>query len=326
MRKTLLGMFHELKESGSSSDYPYLLANTMHKALLNKFRGVISPWQQYTLKGDMADFKTHDRIILGEAPDLLPVQEDGEYIDSKIGESRYQIALETVGRKWTVTRKAIINDDLRGLLQFPERYGRSAARTIAKAVTAVLESNAAAYDGTALFAARGSWNNDGHVRISANLAGISALDTAISTIKTSKDPHSGEIMGIGQTLYLIVSPTLEMTANWLRTSTQVRGGSTGTLVDNPVAGKFQVLVEPFLTTYPGRSYLCVAPEEAHFAEVGFLNGKVEPDLLARAATSIRVNGGGEDPYGFDIDDMEFKVRHDWKVAAGFYQGVYKLGD
>lgn len=326
MRKTLLGMFHELKESGSSSDYPFLLANTMHKALINAFRGVASPWAQYTLKGDLTDFKTHDRVILGEAPDLLPVAEDGEYVDSKIGESRYQIALDTVGRKWTVTRKTIINDDLRGLLQFPERYGRASARTIAKAVAGILETNALAYDGAALFSARGGWTNDGHTRITANLTGIQTLDTAISTLKTSKDPHSGEIMGIGASLYLIVDPTLEMTANWLRTATQVRGGSTSTLVDNPVAGKFQVLVEPFLTRFPGRAYLCVAPSEAHFAEVGFLNGKVEPDILARAATSLRVNGGGEDPYGFDIDDMEFKIRHDWAVKPAFYQGVYKLGD
>lgn len=336
IRQTLLQQFHEfrahersIREGATTSDYPFLLANVMHKALLKKFRGVVSPWQQYVLKGNLSDFKTHDRVILGEAPDLVPVSESGEYVDSKFGESRYQIALETLGRKWNVTRKAIINDDLGGLLAFPEMYGRASARTMAKACAGILETNPLAYDGNALFSSRTingvAWNNDGHVSLTADLTGINTLDTARKTIRISQDPHSGEIMGIGSKLYLIVSPAKSMVANWLRTATQVRGGSSSTLVENPMAGQFEVLEDPFLTRFPNRAYLCVAPDELHFAEMGLLNGKVEPDILARAAQTVRV-GGGDDPYGFDIDDMEFKIRHDFKVQPAFYQGVYKIGD
>jgi hypothetical protein len=324
MRKTLLQAYQDLKESGSTSDFPYLLANLQHKALLRVFKGVNSPWRSYVKIGDLADFKTHDRVILGESPDLLEVAEGGSYQDHAIGESRYQIRAKTYGRTWSVTRQAVINDDLQGLTDVAGRFGRATARTMVKQIVAVLEANAAAYDGTALFAARGSWTNDGHTAITANVTGIQTLDTAMRTLKTATDPHTGEKLGIGSKFWLIVPPALEVTAKWLKTATEVRGGSTSTLTSNPMQGAFDVLVEPFLS-FSGRSYLCVDPSELHFAEVGFLNGKEDPDVLVKNATASRV-AGGEDPWGYDFDELEYKVRHDWAVAAGFYQAVYKLGD
>ena len=135
MHKPLLQEYRDLKESGSASDWPNLLANVMYKTLLKAFGGVASPWKQYTIQGNLADFKSADRDLVTGAPDLLEIEDDGKYQDSKISDYKYQIQLKTFGRTFTVGRKAIINDDLNVLRQQPTRFGIAAARTLAHAIS-----------------------------------------------------------------------------------------------------------------------------------------------------------------------------------------------
>jgi len=63
------------------------------------------------------------------------------------------------------------------------------------------------------------------------------------------------------------------------------------------------------------------PMDAHAIEVDFLNGKDTPDLLVKAADAMMV-AGGEDPYGYEFDDISYKVRWDYDVQVAYYQAVY----
>ena len=320
MRKSLLNMYHDLKESASTSDFPLLLGNVQHKALINAFRGVVSPWRQYVKTSDLADFKTADRIVLGESADLLEVPEGGGYTDHAIGEKRYQIQAYTYGREWSISRQAVINDDLQGLSDISARMGRGSARTLVKKIVAQLEANALAYDGSAIFRAA----NSGFTTLTADTTGIGVLNTAMVAIKNSTDPHSGEKLGIGNRFILLVPPALAMVAKWLQQATTVVG-STSSLGTNPLANTFDVVVEPFLNLTT-RWYLMVDPAELHWCEVGFVNGQQEPDVLMKAASSVSVTGGGSDPYGYEFDDIRYKVRYDFGVKAAFYQAIYKGGN
>lgn len=325
MRQSLLGAYNELKESASTSDFPLLLGNVQHKALLNGFRAVASAWREYVKIGDLSDFKAHDRIILGESPDLLEIPEGMGYTDSSFKERRYQIQAKTYGREWSVTRQAVINDDLGGLTDVGGRFGRATARTLVKQIVAVLESNGSAYDGNPLFTA--GHGNMSSTALTADANGIAALDAGFTAIRNSTEPDSGEKMGIGTSFKLLVPPALEMKARWLKAATGVFNGAASGLTLNPLnlpQFNFDVVVEPFLT-FAGRWYLLVAPSELHWLEVGFLNGKEDPDVLVKRAEAMRVAGGGEDPYGYEFDDIRYKVRHDWALSAAYYQGIYKGG-
>lgn len=318
MRKTLLQRYSDLRESGSSTDFPNLLANVMYKILIDKFQGVNSAWKQWTWQTDLNDFKTANRVLVGEAPDLLDVVEDGQYTDSKLDDYNYQIALKTFGRTFTVGRQTIINDDLQALKRQPERFGRSAARTLAKRCVSAIEGSGNTYDGSELFSlAHG--NDQIRTALANTVAGANAVQAAMTVITKATEPSTGEKMGL-KPRYLMVCADLEFIGQQLLRSAQMWPVSTaGGGTTNPV-GQLELIVEPFLTSTTGW-YVMADPQDAPAVEVGFLNGKQTPDLLMKKADAISVAGGGEDPYGYEFDEIFYKVRFDFAVARAMYQGI-----
>ena len=320
MRKTLLGMYHELKEAGSTSDFPLLLANTMHKKLSAKFKGVNSPWRQYTMSGDLNDFRAADRVIMDEAPDLLLVEEEGPYVGSELGENRYQIQLETRGRTFCIGRRAIINDDLNVLRKQPERFGRSAGRTLAKGIVNQIEGDGNTYDGKSMFHADHS--NSGNTVLANSAAGIAAVSAAMTAIEKSTD-ETGEKMGL-TARFLLVPPDLEDVAlRIVQGQSFIPVTTAGGTQEVGQATRLTVLVDPFFASSNTTQWYVVAdPADAPVVEVGFLNGKETPDLLVKKADTVNV-AGGDDEWGYEFDDIFYKVRHDWGLARGYYQGIYR---
>jgi len=319
MRKTLLQAYHELKEAHATTDFPKLLANTMNKALLSKFKGVSSPWREYTFKSNLSDFKKASRVVMSEVADLKLRVEGGPYEGAEQEENGYDIQLKTYGRTFDVTRETIINDDLQAMLQTPERFGRSAARTIAKKIVDQLEGDYLAYDGTRLFVHA---RNLSDVALTNDATGIAALSAAMTGIEKATDPDSGEKMGFSPK-YLLVPPDLEDVArritdgaNFIPVSTSGGTNSIGKVT------RLQVLVEPFLTSTTGW-YVMADPNDAPVIEVGFLDGKETPDLLIKKADTVSVAGGGEDRWDYEFDDMHFKTRYDFALALAYYQGIYR---
>ena len=320
MRKTLLQAYHELKEAHATTDFPKLLANTMNKALLAKFKGVNSPWRQYTFKSSLSDFKKASRVVMSELADLSLKVEGGPNKGVAQKENGYDIQLDTRSATLGVTRQTIINDDLNAMLQTPQRFGRSAARTLAKRVVDRIEGDYLAYDGSRLFLM--AHGNAGDTALTNDATGIAALSAGMTAIEDSTDPDSGEKMGFSAK-FLIVSPTLEDTArritdgsNFIPVTTA--GGTTNV----GKVTRLEVLVEPFLTSTTSW-YIMADPNDAPVIEIAFLDGKEEPDLLIKKADTISVAGGGEDRWGYEFDDMEFKARMDFGLALAYYQAIYR---
>ena len=96
---------------------------------------------QTTIQGDLADFKTADRLFVDEMPDLEEVTEQGTYKNVTFGENRYQIQLKTYGLKFAIGRNTIINDDVNALTRVPAMFGRSSGRSIAKKVIGQIEGD-----------------------------------------------------------------------------------------------------------------------------------------------------------------------------------------
>ena len=323
---SLIGQYLLLKEGGAVSDFPNLMANVQHKLLIDAFRGWPSPVEKYTLKGDLSDFKTHDRDTLSEAEDLLEITSEAPYQTTAFGDKKYQIVLKTFGRTFQLLRKTIINDDLNAFRTIPEKLGRSAKRKLAKTVVEILNTNANAYDGNPLFGTRNSIANHSSTALTADTTGITAMQTGIAAIKRSKDPTTGEIFG-AVPKYLLVSPTLESVGRWLLSNTEVRGGSSSALTRNQLLDhNLELLVEPMLeNVFTERWYLLAEPTQVPTIEVGYYDGMTEPELFMKESDAVRVAGGGRDMFGYEYDDLNYKVRHDWGVACALYQGAFKGG-
>ena len=323
MRKRLLDIYADLKESASTSDFPYLLGNTLHKELITAFKGFPSSWPMFCKKGNLSDFKTHDRVILSEAPDPSEVEENGPYTGISFKDYRYQIQAGTFGSTFTIGRKAIINDDKDGISQFPQKMGRAMVRKMIKAILTPLKGGPLAYDGKVLF-------HDDHANFIAatalanSAAGAAAVAAACQKLKAAADPHTSEILGLTPK-YLITGTTLGLIAKQLINSALIWPVSTTGGADFNVLKNLIVIEEPLLDSQVSATFWAIMadPADCPVIEIGFLDGKEDPDLLVKKADTVSLAGGAEDSYGYEFDDISYKVRHDWGVKTAMYQGIVR---
>lgn len=321
MQKALLTEYRELRESGSSSDFPNILGNVMYRSLIDWARNVPDAWRSYSAIGDLNDFRPQTRLVGYEAEDLLLVDENGNYVDSKLADAGYTIRLSTFGRGFSIGRQVIINDDLNYIRKQPQRFGRAAGRSIATFVAqTLLEGNLAAFDGNALF----------HAATHANLAtgGGSALSAAnIQTAITALQKQT--VLGVFHTVaarWLLIPPALQFTARQILNSAAIVAvGTAGTVTQignaNVLQGLLGVIVDPFLSSTTAW-YVLADPNDTPIIDVGFLQGKQTPDLLVERP-SMQNLAGGDDPFEYEYDTLHYKVRYDYGGATSLWWGGYK---
>lgn len=320
---SLIGVYLNLKETGSPSDFPQIMADVQHKLLIDAFRGFPSPYDRYCKVSDVTDFKPHNREWLSEAEDLLEITPAAPYQNTPMKDRAYALTAKTYGRIFQLLRKTVINDDLNAFKSIPQKFGRSAKRKLAKTAVQPLETNGTAYDGNALFTSGHA--NMSSTALTADATGIAAVQAGIAAIEVSTDPDSGEIMG-AKAKYLLVAPALRQTAAWLLSQTEVRFGSSSGLTKNPLLNEnLELLVEPMLTQFTSRWYLLADPEQVPTLELAYLSGQKEPELFVAESKALRAAGGGRDEFGYEYDDIQYKVRWDWAITAAMYQGAYKGG-
>lgn len=324
-RKSLLQNYYDLRESGSTSDFPNILGNLMYRSLINWAKSVPDEWRKYSATSNLADFRPQNRFVGYEAEDLLPVTEEGVYQDSKLADAGYQIQVGTYGRAFSINRNVIINDDLGYIKQQPQRFGRSAARSISTFVAqTLLEGNGNTFDGNALFsAAHGNLGTGGGSAFSAaNLkAGITAIRN--QTVLGVYHPVTPRM--------LLIPPALEWEARQLLNSAVIAtaGGDATIGVDhvevptnNVLQGALNIVIDPFLSSATAY-YILADPADSPVIDVAFLNGKQTPDLLVERPTMMNI-AGGDDPYEFEFDVMRYKVRFDYGGATSLWWGGYKF--
>jgi hypothetical protein len=309
-----------LAEAAGVDDFANILGSNLNRSLVNAYRGVNMPWRQYTKQSDVSDFRSNDRIMGSEAEDLLPLGPGGvgPYQDSKLSEQKYSIRASTKGRAFSISRQALINDDLNYLKDQPTRFGRSAARTLTKEVVqTVLEGNLNAYDGVALFHAATHGN-----LLTTGTSVLTAANINLARIAIQRSRFEGEFTGL-TAKYLIVPPELETTARTILNSDWIPQPGTGIGNINPFQNSLELIVDQWLTSATAW-YVAADPADAPAIDVAFLQGQQLPDLLVQRPEYRRVVGGGDDQYMHgEFDELRYAVRYDYGIAVAMYQGIFK---
>ena len=114
--------------------FPGILSNVAHKSMAQSYQTAPTTFQLWTARGSNTDFKDATRYRLSEADELLPMTETGEFKHAEVTEASAKTSVATYGRTFTMTRKAIINDDMGALSRIPALYGQAARRGINKMV------------------------------------------------------------------------------------------------------------------------------------------------------------------------------------------------
>jgi len=307
-------MYEVLVESASTSDFPFLLAQTLGKVLQRAYQQVPDQWRSIVNIATLPDFKDKTILRVSEADDLEEIWgEPGEYKDSTLAESRETYKLGIFGRTFSVTYKTIVNDDMDAIRKQPDRFGKAAARLLNQLVFGILMSNPTMGDGKSLFHADHS--NLGNAALAE-----ASLTAAITAMRNQTDDKGNKI--IVQPKFLVVPNELEWIARKLLQSAQVPGTANNDINALRDVGLVPVIC-PWLTD-ANDWYLIADPGTIDTIEVGFLRGVGEsPQLFLKSPGWTTISGMAVDPFGMDDEPINYKIRHITRAKAVDWRGLWK---
>jgi len=290
----------------SGSDFPVLLENVMHKTLLSAYGLQALTWSRFCKRGTVSDFRAHGRYRVGSLGNLQSKNELGEYKQIAIPDGeKSSITAATKGFILSISREAVINDDLGALTDQASAMGRAAARTVEADVYALLLSNSGLgpvmNDGKTLIHA-----DHGNVATGAAMS-VDAFDAMRVLMAQQKDVSGNDYLDLRPDV-LLCPIGLGGTARVINGAEYDTSVSNKFQVPNRVRGLFRDIVDsPRLS---GTAYWALANvNEAAALEVAFLDGNSEPFMELETA--------------FTTDGARYKVRLDYGVAGHDWRGAVR---
>ncbi|MDU9415565.1 ClpP-like prohead protease/major capsid protein fusion protein [Pseudomonas sp. zfem005] len=292
----------------TTSDFGIILMDVANKSMLQGWDLAEETFQLWTKRGELSDFKTVKRIGLGEFPSLRQVREGAEYKYVTVGENSQQIALATYGEIFSITRQAIINDDMNLLTDIPRKMGMAAKATIGDLVYSVLIDNEPLSDGVALFHAATHKNLQTGAGSALSVESLDKARALMRTQKTSTESGAARPLNI-RPAYVLTPVALESKARQLINSSSVPTAQVNAGVTNPIQNFAEVIGEPRLDDASATAWYLAAQQGSDTIEVAYLNGVDTPYM--------------EQQQGFTVDGVATKVRIDAGVAPLDFRGLQK---
>ncbi|HHJ1221548.1 MAG: ClpP-like prohead protease/major capsid protein fusion protein [Proteus mirabilis] len=284
----------------STSDFGNILLDVANKAILLGWEENDETFEKWTKKGQLSDFKTAHRVGLGAFPSLRQVREGAEYKYVTLDDKGETIALATYGELFSITRQAIINDDMNMLTDVPMKFGRAAKATVGDLVYAVLIDNEKMSDKKALF----STDHKNMLTGGMDVETISAGRTAM------RQQKEGERTLNIRPAFMLVPTTLETQAIQVVKSGSVKGADVNANIINPVRDLAEIIAEPRLDEASTKDWYMASRQGSDTIEVAYLNGIDVPYI--------------DQLEGFTSDGVTTKVRIDAGVAPVDYRGLLKV--
>ena len=304
-----------IRAAFSSVSLPGILSNVANKKLLKSFDAQPIIATKLCSTGDLNDFKENDRFRLTDVGDLLPVGADGEIKDGGVTEEAAKNQLETYGKKFCLTRKMIINDDLGAFMKVPVAMGNRAARLIDQLFFSRLLKNPVQLDGKALFSAA-------HKNMLTGATSVLSSDSLKKAIQLFLDQvdADGQPISVEPKFLLVPTALKHLAIELTRGATLITAGGADNVVRpalNILADEnLQVVSSPYLanSAYEGASstawYLFGDPHQTDTWEIGYLKGKRTP-TVERGETDYNTLG------------LWFRVYFDLGVREQDHRGMVK---
>lgn len=288
-----------------TTDFPVLLEGTNRRILLAAYKATADTWRQIATTGNVGDFREYKRMRPGSLTRLDPVLEGGEFKTKKLVDATAEkVSVGTVGNLINVTRQMIVNDDIGAFTTLSKDLGRAAARNIEEDVYALLQMNSGMgptmMDGNPLF-----HTSHKNLMSSGGVPSVAQFDAMRQLARKQTDHEGNDFLDIMMSIWL--GPvSLSSGARVVNKSTFDPDAVNKLQRANAVLDMFQTIVDsPRLpdTVWYGFS----DPSEEPVIEVSFLDGEQNPHLESQIA--------------FDVDGIQWKIRHDYGVSAIGYRGA-----
>lgn len=285
----------------TTSDFPNLLSSTGNRVLANAYTAAPNPLKSLARQALLPDFRPKSTLRLGELPKLRKVTEAGELKAATRSETRDSYSLETFGQLFSLSRKAIINDDLGAFSDWAVAMGRAAAETEADQLVQLLTQAAG------LGPLMGDTKRLFHVD-HGNVAGVggapdtTSLGAARLAMRNQKGVDAATPIN-ATAKFILIPPALETSVDQLLASIY----SPNVAGVNPFSGTLTPLVEPRLTGTAW--YLFADPAVLPVLEYAYLSSAQGPQIASRE--------------GWDVLGMEFRVVLDFGAGAVDWRGAWR---
>jgi hypothetical protein len=305
-RMTLASRMLNFRVAGpmGTTDFSSLFASVANRRLRSAYDENAGTYAMWARRAPNApDFKNMSIVQLAGAPDLLKTNEAGEFKYGAMSDGGETYAMLTYGRIVSLTRQAIVNDDLRAFERMVSAFGFAARRLENRTVYAQLTANANLADGVALFHA--THNN----LLASSALAIATLGAGRTAMRLQKGLQSEEL-NLSPS-YLIVPASLEQTAYQLTSSNYVPSAKAE-VNEFRTGGRTAVtpIVEPVLdANSPTSWYLAANSSQVDTVEYCYLDGAEGPVI--------------ESEVGFETDGVSYKCRLDFAAKAVDHRGMVK---
>jgi hypothetical protein len=305
-RRQIADMLLSQRSSLSTSDFPSIFMDAAGKRLLRTYQEAPATWRPWVNVVTATDFKDMYGIALSEAPTLELLNENGEYKSGAFKDKQESYRVESRGKIVYLTRKMIINDDLRAFMRIPQLFGAAARRMEADIIyTELLLQNPIMNEtGKTLFHAD-------HENLEATTIGpvtTAGLSAARSAVRKQKGLN-GSYLDL-QPAFLLTPTDQETDAEVLLRSTALPSTEMSSGVYNPWANRLTPISEPRLDAISAKAwYLIADPAMVDTIEVAYLDGNEQPYL--------------DENELFERDAIGYKVRHDFGAGVMEYRSFYK---
>lgn len=286
-----------MRASGAdgTSDFPNIMANVQRKTLRNSYEEAQPTYKLWSRGTTVQDFRNKYAAQLGAAPELEKIGEHGEFKRGSIVDGAEAYGIETYGKIVTITRRALINDDLGALTRIPSKMAAAAARLENRIVYGILLNNGLMADGKAIFHAD-------HSNIIATGGGVpnAAQLKAVRSKLTMQTDLDG-VTRLNLPLRMILVPDAlyvdahkELKENFLATS------GAGTMAS--FFRDLMIVTDPIIDdTSAVQWYGFADPSVIDGIEYAYLEGNEGPVLDSEVE--------------FGTDGLSMKVRHDFGAGC-----------
>lgn len=299
-------------ESLDTTSWGQVLADVMHKRIVELYQG--SKWMDWTKLATtfpVPDFRDQKLIQVGEFASLPTVSEGAPYQAlTSPGDVQETYNVDKRGGTEDYTFEMAKNDDLRALVTIPQRLARIAAYTLyATIFDGIVANPTLSQDSTALFHA--DHGNTGTTALSQ--AGLATTRQKMRDQAAYGD--TDRKLGLIQK-YLLVPNELEELAYQLATSNVAVPSTPAGPSDTPNIhrGLEPIVVDRW--TDATDWYTTCDPADHPLIEVGFLDGKQDPELFVQ-----------DDPTSgsaFSADKVTWKLRHTWGYSVVDFRGFQRM--
>jgi len=321
--------FASVKEAILTTTFGQMLGDSIARVARAEYAlPDLQGWRKVASVANVKDFRTQRRPFTGSYGVLTVVNEQDNYpYATTPGDDEETYTIQKRGIRERLTIETVSNDDMSVISKIPGKLGRAAAETLYRAVFDTFTTNPNMYDGVTLFHA--NHNNTNAVALTAENLRLARVAMMSQVAYGSPNDAAGngiEILGLKAAPRTLLVPFHLEELAWQLTHSPATlrapvGGADVNASTVPGA-PWNMEIEPLVVRHWGTVaaqqndwYLLADPMNVPTLEVGFWNGREEPEIFV-----------ADDPLAgamWSSDIQEFKVRQTYGVKWLDWRGTYQ---